>query len=163
MKDGFKSISFGESIDKIKETLLQKGSNMDDKMVKVVQDLAKQTATGLRGNSQVENLFKEAILGKTGSTTTPTNTKTGVISGTQTKSKPITIEQALSTKKKYNETLSQQKQVNSEVNFGGTITIDVKTPSGVSQKEFKTYFESEEFKKKIYEYYNQKAKEIGRR
>jgi hypothetical protein len=163
MKDGFQSISFGESIDKIKETLLQKGSNMDDKMVKVVQDLAKQTATGLRGNSQVEKLFKDAILGKTGSTTTPTNTKTGVISGTQTKSKPITIEQALSTKKKYNETLSQQKQVNSEVNFSGTITIDVKTPSGVSQKEFKTYFESEEFKKKIYEYYNQKAKEIGRR
>jgi hypothetical protein len=163
MKDGFQSITFGESINKMKETLLQKSSNMDDKMFKVIQDLAKQTATGLRGNSQVENLFKEAILGKTGSTTTPTNTKTGVISGTQTKSKPITIEQALSTKKKYNETLSQQKQVNSEVNFSGTITIDVKTPSGVSQKEFKTYFESEEFKKKIYEYYNQKAKEIGRR
>jgi hypothetical protein len=33
----------------------------------------------------------------------------------------------------------------------------------VSQQEFKTYFESEEFKKKIYEYYNQKAKEVGRR
>ena len=149
MKDGFQSITFGESINKMKETLLQKSSNMDDKMFKVIQDLAKQTATGLRGNSQVENLFKEAILGKTGSTTTPTNTKTGVISGTQTKSKPITIEQALSTKKKYNETLSQQKQVNSEVNFGGTITIDVKTPSGVSQKQLNDVFNSQEFKQYI--------------
>lgn len=166
MKDGFKSITFGESINKMKETLLQKGSNMDDKMFKVIQDLAKQTATGLRGNNQVEKLFKEAILGKTGSSTTPTNTKTGIISGTQTNPKPLTREQILGiggTTKKYNETLSQQKQVNSHVDFGGTITVKVDAPAGVSQKEFKTYFESEEFKKKVYEYYKEKSKELEKR
>jgi uncharacterized protein YoxC len=79
MQDGFKSITFGEAINKMKETLSQKSSNMDDKMFKVIQDLAKQTATGLRGNSEVEKLFKEAILGKTGSSTRPTNTKKGKI------------------------------------------------------------------------------------
>ena len=166
MKDGFESITFGESINKMKETLLQKSSNMDDKMFKVVQDLAKQTATGLRGNSQVEKWFKESILGKTGSSTTPTNTKTGVIYGTQTKSKPLTREQILGiggTTKKYNETLSQQKQVNSHVDFGGTITVKVEASAGVSQQEFKTYFESEEFKKKVYEYYKEKSKELEKR
>jgi len=151
MKDGFQSITFGESINKMKETLLQKSSNMDDKMFKVVQDLAKQTATGLRGNSQVEKLFKEAILGKTGSSTTPTNTKTGVIYGTQTKSKPITIEQALSTTKKYDKTFAQQKQVNSHVDFGGTITIKVDAPPGVAlnQKQLNDVFNSQEFKQYI--------------
>jgi hypothetical protein len=164
MKDGFKSVSFKESIDKMKETLLQKGSNMDDKTFKVIQDLAKQTATGLRGNSQVEQMFKEAILGKTGSPSSPS--KTANLKNTQTKPQPLTREQIMgvgTASKNYNETLSQQKEVNSQVNFGGTITIDVKTPSGVSQQEFKTYFESEEFKKKVYEYYKEKAKELEKR
>ena len=65
--------------------------------------------------------------------------------------------------KNYANTITKTQQINSQVDFGGTITIDVKTPSGVSQQEFKTYFESEEFKKKIYEYYNQKAKELGQK
>ena len=46
--------------------------------------------------------------------------------------------------------------------MSGNITIKVDAPAGVSQQEFKTYFESEDFKKKIYEYYNQKAKELER-
>jgi len=52
------------------------------------------------------------------------------------------------------------RQMSSQVDFGGTITIKVDAPPGVSEQQFKTYFESEEFKKKIYEYYNQKAKEL---
>ena len=120
---------------------------MDDKMFKVVQDLAKQTATGLRGNSQVEKLFKEAILGKTGSSTTPTNTKTGVIYGTQTKP----MEQIGGTTKKYDKTFAQQKQVNSHVDFGGTITIKVDAPPGVAlnQKQLNDVFNSQEFKQYI--------------
>jgi uncharacterized protein YoxC len=147
MKDGFKSITFVESINKMKETLSQKSSNMDDKMFKVVQDLAKQTATGLRGNSEVEKLFKEAILGKTGSSTTPTNTKKGVIYGTQTKP----MEQIGGTTKKYDKTFAQQKQVNSHVDFGGTITIKVDAPPGVAlnQKQLNDVFNSQEFKQYI--------------
>jgi hypothetical protein len=53
------------------------------------------------------------------------------------------------------------KNINSSVDFGGTITIKVDAPAGVSDQQFKTYFESDEFKKKIYEYYNQKSKELG--
>jgi hypothetical protein len=147
MQDGFKSITFGEAINKMKETLSQKSSNMDDKMFKVIQDLAKQTATGLRGNSEVEKLFKEAILGKTGSSTRPTNTKKGVIYGTQTKP----MEQIGGTTKKYDKTFAQQKQVNSHVDFGGTITIKVDAPPGVAlnQKQLNDVFNSQEFKQYI--------------
>jgi hypothetical protein len=65
--------------------------------------------------------------------------------------------------KDYSESSSQTKQVNGQVDFGGTITIKVDAPPGVSEQQFKTFFESDEFKRKIYEYYNQKAKELERR
>ena len=64
------------------------------------------------------------------------------------------------TQKNYSESSSQTKQVNGQVDFGGTITIKVDAPPGVSEQQFKTYFESDEFKRKVYEYYNQKAKEL---
>jgi hypothetical protein len=67
------------------------------------------------------------------------------------------------TQKNYSESSSQTKQVNGQVDFGGTITIKVDAPPGVSEQQFKTFFESDEFKRKIYEYYNQKAKELERR
>jgi hypothetical protein len=55
---------------------------------------------------------------------------------------------------------SGTKNINSQVDFGGTITIKVDAPAGVSEQQFKTYFESEEFKKMIYKYYEEKAKEL---
>ena len=61
------------------------------------------------------------------------------------------------------DTKTTQTQINSQVDFGGTITIKVDAPAGVSQQQLSTYFESEEFKKKIYEYYNQKAKELEKK
>ena len=159
---------FAIKIAKLEDEIKNKASEYGSKGIDALKNILEETNKNITGSSGIEKEFKkyttEMLTGK--KELTPTNTKTGVIFGTQTKPKPLTREQILGiggTTKNYNETLSQQKQVNSEVNFGGTITIDVKTPAGVSQQEFKTYFESEEFKKKIYEYYNQKAKEIGRR
>ena len=66
------------------------------------------------------------------------------------------------TQKNYSESSSQTKQVNGQIDFGGTITIKVDAPPGVSQKQFTEYFDTDEFKRKVYEYYNQKAKEAER-
>jgi outer membrane protein assembly factor BamE (lipoprotein component of BamABCDE complex) len=64
------------------------------------------------------------------------------------------------TQKNYIETT---KEVNTKIDFGGVITIKVDAPPGVSQQQLKTYFESEEFKRLIYEYQSQKSKELERR
>lgn len=146
-KDKLTPENFREAISKVKDTVFEKASSGGPEMAKIMKDLASQTAGSLRGNSQVEQMFKELALGKTDNL----------------KSKPLSRERVLgsgTTTKNYTDTFTQTKQIKSQVDFGGTITIDVKTPSGVSQQEFKTYFESEEFKKKVYEYYNQKAKEL---
>jgi hypothetical protein len=95
---------------------------------------------------------------------TPTSVKKNAISGTQ-KVEPLTRSQFFGKVSNLNATESSTKttNVNSQVDFGGTITIKVEAPAGVSEQQFKTFFESEEFKKKIYEYYNQKAKELEKR
>jgi len=159
---------FAIKIAKLEDEIKNKASEYGSKGIDALKNILEETDKKVTGSSGIEKEFKKYTTEMLTDIGRPPKeaSKTGVISGTQTKPKPLTREQILGiggTTKNYNETLSQQKQVNSEVNFGGTITIDVKTPAGVSQQEFKTYFESEEFKKKIYEYYNQKAKEIGRR
>jgi hypothetical protein len=162
------SEDFGTKIAKLEDEIKSKASLYGEKGIEALKDILEESNKKVTGSSGIEKEFKKYTTEMLTDIGRPPKeaSKTGVISGTQTKPKPLTREQILGiggTTKNYNETLSQQKQVNSEVNFGGTITIDVKTPAGVSQQEFKTYFESEEFKKKIYEYYNQKAKEVGRR
>jgi hypothetical protein len=61
------------------------------------------------------------------------------------------------------ESSTKTKTVNSQVDFGGTITFKVDAPAGISEQQFKTYFESEEFKKMIYKYYEEKAKELEKK
>jgi hypothetical protein len=157
---------FAIKIAKLEEEVKNKASEYGSKGIDALKNILEETNKNITGSSGLEKEFKkyasEMLTGK--KELTPTNTKTGVISGTQTK--PLTREQILGiggTTKKYDKTFSQQKQVNSQVDFGGTITVKVEAPAGVSQKEFKTYFESEEFKKKVYEYYKEKSKELEKR
>jgi len=157
---------FAIKIAKLEDEIKNKASEYGSKGIDALKNILEETNKNITGSSGIEKEFKkyttEMLTGK--KELTPTNTKTGVISGTQTK--PLTREQILGiggTTKKYDKTFSQQKQVNSHVDFGGTITVKVEAPAGVSQKEFKTYFESEEFKKKVYEYYKEKSKELEKR
>lgn len=46
------------------------------------------------------------------------------------------------------------------VDFSGTINFKFDTPSGISEQQFKTYFETEEFRRMIYKYYEEKTKEL---
>jgi methyl-accepting chemotaxis protein len=169
MKDLFNSaqsngISSSEFINKVKtieDSLLKKGENLGEESYKAIQKILKETASNVKGGSDIEKYFRDRVLPKSEKPMIPT---------TQTKSpttaKPLTRDAVMgkgTSSNNYAGSVSQTKQVSSQVDFGGTITIKVDAPPGVSEQQFKTYFESDEFKKKIYEYYNQKAKELERR
>ena len=142
----------------IQEGLLKKGESLDGDSFDAIKDVLKETASSLKGNSDVEKWFKNSLSdGSKLSSTSKPKTETSV--------RPLSRSAVMgsgTTQKNYSESLSQTKQVNGQVDFGGTITIKVDAPPGVSEQQFKTYFESDEFKRKIYEYYNQKAKELER-
>jgi methyl-accepting chemotaxis protein len=159
--NGISSSEFINKVKTIEDTLLKKGENLGEESYKAIQKILKETASSVKGGSDVEKFFRNSILSTSEKPMTPT---------TQTKTpttvKPLTRDAVMgkgTASKNYADSVSQTKQVNSQVDFGGTITIKVDAPAGVSEQQFKTYFESDDFKKKIYEFYNQKAKELERR
>lgn len=169
MKDLFtsaqsNSISSSEFISKVKtieDSLLKKGENLGEESYNAIQKILKETASNVKGGSDIEKYFRNSLLSTSEKPMSPsTQTKA------PTTAKPLTRDAVMgkgTTSKNYSGSGSQTKQVSSQVDFGGTITIKVDAPPGVSEQQFKTYFESDDFKKKIYEYYNQKAKELERR
>jgi hypothetical protein len=159
MKDGFNSLNFANAMTDLKNKLTQQGSNMDEKTWKAIQNLTKEAAGDIKGKSQIEKMFKNFALGTSQTSRTPVQRTS--TSQSQSGNVPLSRERFMGTSgRNYSENLSKTVQTNSKVDFGGTITIKVDAPSGVSQQQFKTYFESDEFKKKIYEYYQQKSKEL---
>ena len=110
----------------------------------------KQGAERSKGNTLVENEYRKLY----GLTTNQIAKKAS----------PIDNESVFTQPKKYSQQPQSQTQtMDSNLDVSGQIVIKVEAPPGVSEQQFKTYFESEEFKRKIYEYYNQKAKELGQR
>jgi hypothetical protein len=155
------SDKFNNNLKALEDTFLNKGKSMSEDAYKAVQDILKETANNVKGNSAIEKVFRDTLL------TTPTNGSTNKTTTTKGQTvKPLSRSAVMgvgTAAKNYGETTTSAKQVNSQVDFGGTITIKVDAPPGVSEQQFKTFFESDEFKRKIYEYYNQKAKELERR
>jgi hypothetical protein len=157
---------FAIKIAKLEDEIKSKASSYGEKGIGALKDILEETNKNITGSSGIEKQFKkyasEMLTGE--KEITPTSNKTSAISGTQ-KVEPLTRSQffgkgsGVSTP----ESKSKTTNVNSQVDFGGTITIKVEAPAGVSEQQFKTFFESEEFKKKIYEYYNQKAKQLEKR
>ena len=155
------SDKFNNNLKALEDTFLNKGKSMSEDAYKAVQDILKETANNVKGNSAIEKFFRNNLLTtpNTGSTNKTTTAKGQTV-------KPLSRSAVMgvgTAAKNYGETTTSAKQVNSQVDFGGTITIKVDAPPGVSEQQFKTFFESDEFKRKIYEYYNQKAKELERR
>jgi hypothetical protein len=146
----------------IQDGLLKKGESLGGDSFSAIKEILKETASSLKGKSMVENMFKDSLADGSKLSTTPTTSKPK----TETSARPLSRSAVMGSgtkQKDYSESSSQTKQVNGQVDFGGTITIKVDAPPGVSEQQFKTYFESDEFKRKVYEYYNQKAKELERR
>ena len=159
-KGGIKSEDFISNLKNIQDGLLKKGESLGDDSLNAIKEVLKETASSIKGKSMVETWFKNSLLDGSKQSTTPTSTKK------ETSVRPLSRSAVMGSGTKqrdYSESLSQTKQINSQVDFGGTITIKVDAPPGVSEQQFKTYFESDEFKRKVYEYYNQKAKELERR
>jgi methyl-accepting chemotaxis protein len=169
MRDLFSSaqssgISSSEFINKVKtieDSLLKKGENLGEESYKAIQKILKETASNVKGGSDIEKYFRDKIL--------PTSEKP-MIPTTQTKSpttaKPLTRDAVMgkgTASKNYAGSGSQSKQINSQVDFGGTITIKVDAPAGISKQYFEQYFDTPEFKRKIYEYYEEKAKDLEKR
>lgn len=59
-----------------------------------------------------------------------------------------------------NRTLTSEMK--NTVDFTGSVTFKFDVPPGLSAKEFDTYLKSEEFKRLIYSYWEEKQKELGR-
>jgi hypothetical protein len=55
---------------------------------------------------------------------------------------------------------SNEKRINSKVDFSGLINFKVDAPAGITEQQFKSYFETEDFKNMIYRYYEEKLKEF---
>ena len=157
---------FATKIAKLEDEVKSKASSYGEKGIEALKDILEDSNKKITGSSAIEKEFKKytsEIL--TGMGRTPDDTsKPSSISGTK-KSEPLSRGAVFgkSSTPKTSDTKTKTTNVNSQVDFGGTITIKVDAPSGVSEQQFKTFFESDEFKRKIYEYYNQKAKELERR
>ena len=161
------SADFATKIAKLEDEIKGKASSYGEKGIEALKDILEESNKKVTGSSAIEKEFKKytsEILTGVGRTS-DTTSKTSAISGTQ-KSEPLSRNAFFgkgSTSSMPTDTKTKTTNVNSQVDFGGTITIKVDAPPGISEQQFKTFFESDEFKRKIYEYYNQKAKELETR
>jgi hypothetical protein len=150
----------------IQEKIMSNAGSLGDKAMTSLKEILKESASQVKGTSYVEQKFRDAM-GIVSSGVSASGAK----SGTQTQIKtnqvaPVSKNAIMGTKntlKNYSETFNEPKQVNSKVDLGGVITIKVDAPPGVSQQQLTTYFESESFKRMIYEYWSAKSKELERR
>jgi len=94
--------------------------------------------------------------------TTNTKSKIESVKESSQKIEPISRDRYFGTQKsdKTETTTTKTRSVNSQIDFGGTITIKVDAPAGVSQQQLTTYFESPAFKEMIYKHYEDKSKEL---
>jgi len=156
--------TFTKNLESIQSDLKAQATSLGPKGMDALRDILVKSNEKIKGDSGIEKEFRkytsDILTGIGGNTTT----KVAGITGTQ-KSEPLSRSAVFG---KGSSAIAQENKtkttnVNSQVDFGGTITIKVDAPPGVSEQQFKTFFESDEFKRKIYEYYNQKAKELERR
>jgi hypothetical protein len=157
--------TFTKKLESIETDLKTQASNLGPKGMDALRDILTKSNEKIKGDSGIEKEFRKYssdILNGIGGPTTAT--KAAGITGTQ-KAEPLSRSSVFGQRSAASVAESNTKttNVNSQVDFGGTITIKVDAPAGVSEQQFKTFFESDEFKRKIYEYYNQKAKELERR
>jgi hypothetical protein len=177
-----------KSIDKIRDLYISKDSGKIDnatftKKLESIENDIKDTATGLgsRGMDALKDIFENSLKKVTGTSgiekeykemakeivdsLNGVNPKVSTTNGNIQKAEPEPMSRETyfgyqNAKESSSSSSSSSKSINSQIDFGGTITVKVEAPAGVSEQQFKTYFESEEFKKMIYKYYEDKAKEL---
>jgi hypothetical protein len=162
------SNDFDSKISSLKDNIFESAKGMGSQGVDALEKILKESGGKITGNSEIEKLYKsftEKIGGNLGTTTGMESSNIGKNKNQETIAQGLQPKSIFGDENNLSQNTGQKsgtKEFNSKVDMSGNITIKVDAPAGVSQQEFKTYFESEDFKKKIYEYYNQKAKELER-
>jgi len=162
------SNDFDNKISSLKDNIFESAKGMGSQGVDALEKILKESGGKITGNSEIEKLYKsftEKIGGNLGTTTGMESSNIGKNKNQETIAQGLQPKSIFGDENNLSQNTIQKsgtKEFNSKVDMSGNITIKVDAPAGVSQQEFKTYFESEDFKKKIYEYYNQKAKELER-
>ena len=137
---------------------------MGDKGLKAMKEILARTNANITGKSSIENKFREItdhLMKVTG--TEPIRPQNRM---SQAVIEPVTTTSIFGKSSRTTSSGTSSKtttQTESKVDLGGTLTIKVETPPGVSQQYFSNFFNSEEFKRMVYKYYNEKAKELERR
>ncbi len=154
-------------LETIQNEIKEGAISMGEKGVAAMKNILAETNKNITGVSPIEKIFKDMTTNLMQMTGTEPK-KSTTVAKPKPKTEPIKISSIFGKDENYesltsNTTRTTQKEVNSNVNLGGTLTIKVDTPAGISEQYFKTFFESEEFKRMVYQYYNQKAKELERR
>ena len=158
---------FAIKLTSLENEIKNKANTLGDKGFDALKNILRDSDKQITGKSGIELAFKKyasEILGATNSELKKSSSASK-ITGTK-KIEPISKSSIFGTKSfdgTSEKTSSSVQTVNSKVDFGGVITIKVDAPPGVSQQQLKTYMESEEYKRSIYEYISQKSKQLERR
>jgi methyl-accepting chemotaxis protein len=158
---GISSSDFVSKVKKIEDGLLKKGENLGEESYNAIQKVLKETASGVKGSSDVEKWFRNSLL-STSEKPMVSNTQTNL----STTARPVSLNQVMgagTTTRNIPKSSSQPKQVNSQIDFGGTITIKVDAPPGINEQQLQILFDSPEFKRKLYEHVNQMSRELERK
>lgn len=146
-KGSMTSEDFVKNAKNIGEILSKKGKVLSEQASDAIKKITNETALDVKGSSFVENMFRKNILGEsTSGVITPKKTEKTV--------KPLTMSQVMgagTTSRNIPESSSQSKQVMSQVDVGGVITIKFEVPPGttLTQQQLNAIFNSDEFKQYI--------------
>jgi hypothetical protein len=157
--------TFTKKLESIGSDIKSEARSIGPKGLEALKNIFEESSKKVTGGSAIEVEFRKlagemsGALGEVKSGVKAVETKKVV-----EKVEPLTRESYFGAQNRETaESSTKTKTVNSQVDFGGTITFKVDAPAGITEQQFKTYFESEEFKKMIYKYYEEKAKDLEKK
>jgi hypothetical protein len=136
--------SLASKFTNIEQTLLTKAEILGEDSVKVVKDILKETATQLRGSSDVEKFFRKELTGSEFASITKNIPKPQPATN---KVRPISTSAIMGTGTSYkmsNKIPIETKQLNARIDFG-TLVVEVRGVQGMTEQQIKTIFEGPEF------------------
>lgn len=155
------------NLSKIESMLVGSADKIGDEGVKVLKEILNETAKGVTGSSNIEKFFRKEITGDSYSKQVSKNIaqiSKNVNPKGQMSVSPISGNQIMgvgTTQKNYIETT---KEVNTKIDFGGTIVLDIKAPVGVSEQQFKQWWkqlsESEDFARAMTQFNQKQLKKL---
>jgi hypothetical protein len=153
--------TFTKKLESIEKDIKDKATGLGSKGLKTLKDMFEKSAKKVTGTSGIEKEYRE-MAKEIVDSIDGVNTKVETTKSNTGKIEPISYESVFKSNKPNSSepTTSNSKSVNSQIDFGGTITIKVEAPAGVSQQQFTEYFETPAFKKMIYKYYEDTAKAL---